>query len=288
VRDALSVIGESKIATHEEPAARDRSNYIVRLDLTGDGMPGHYEQMWTRTEEKLNFELCCIPFFTYGLSLRDSFAITGSDGAYRVVSKGGHRTIRIAVQDQGEPPEIEVDRVLTTILFTDIVGSTERAAQEGDHRWGQILEAHHRAVRAELRRYRGVESDTAGDGFFATFDGPARAIRCACAIRDSVRAAGVEIRAGSTRARSRSSETPTAAWGCTSAPASVPRPGPARCSSPGRSSIWSSAPESRSPSAVSTSSRASPDAGSSSRSTAELRMESLSQRGGSTPYGIDT
>jgi class 3 adenylate cyclase len=96
----------------------------------------------------------------------------------------------------GEPPEIEVDRVLTTILFTDIVGSTERAAQEGDHRWGQILEAHHQAVRAELRRYRGIEIDTAGDGFFATFDGPARAIRCACAIRDSVRAAGVEIRAG--------------------------------------------------------------------------------------------
>jgi class 3 adenylate cyclase/pimeloyl-ACP methyl ester carboxylesterase len=96
----------------------------------------------------------------------------------------------------GEPPEIEVDRVLTTILFTDIVGSTQRAAQEGDHRWKQILEAHHHAVRAELRRYRGTEIDTAGDGFFATFDGPARAVRCACAIRDSVRAAGVEIRAG--------------------------------------------------------------------------------------------
>jgi class 3 adenylate cyclase len=96
----------------------------------------------------------------------------------------------------GEPPAIEIDRVLTTILFTDIVGSTQRAAQEGDQRWGQILEAHHQAVRAELRRYRGIEIDTAGDGFFATFDGPARAIRCACAIRDNVRAAGVEIRAG--------------------------------------------------------------------------------------------
>jgi class 3 adenylate cyclase len=96
----------------------------------------------------------------------------------------------------GERPPIEVDRVLTTILFTDIVGSTERAAQEGDRRWGQILEAHHQAVRAELRRYRGVEIDTAGDGFFATFDGPARAIRCACAVRDSVRSAGVEIRVG--------------------------------------------------------------------------------------------
>ena len=96
----------------------------------------------------------------------------------------------------GEPPQVEVDRVLTTVLFTDIVGSTERAVQEGDHRWNQILQAHHQIVRAELRRYRGSEIDTAGDGFFATFDGPARAIRCACAIRDGVRAAGVEIRAG--------------------------------------------------------------------------------------------
>lgn len=96
----------------------------------------------------------------------------------------------------GEPPEVEIDRILTTVLFTDIVGSTERAVLEGDHRWKEILEAHHRAVRAELRRFRGVEIDTAGDGFFATFDGPARAIRCACAIRDSVRTAGVEIRAG--------------------------------------------------------------------------------------------
>lgn len=96
----------------------------------------------------------------------------------------------------GELPEIEVDRILTTILFTDIVGSTERAAQEGDRRWRQILEAHHDIVRTELRRHRGIEIDTAGDGFFATFDGPARAIRCACAIRDGVRAAGVEIRAG--------------------------------------------------------------------------------------------
>jgi class 3 adenylate cyclase len=94
------------------------------------------------------------------------------------------------------PMEAEVERLLTTVLFTDIVGSTERAANEGDHRWGQILAAHHKVVRAELRRYRGVEIDTAGDGFFATFDGPARAVRCACAIRDGVKAAGVEIRAG--------------------------------------------------------------------------------------------
>jgi hypothetical protein len=94
------VIDESKIATHEEPAGRQRSNYIIRLDLTADGSPGHYEQMWTRTDDRVRHELCCIPFFTYGLSLGDVITLTDIDGAYRVESKSGHRTIRIAVQDQ--------------------------------------------------------------------------------------------------------------------------------------------------------------------------------------------
>ena len=74
----------------------------------------------------------------------------------------------------------EPDRVLTTILFTDLVGSTARAAELGDSRWKALLDAHHRIVRRELERFRGEEIDTAGDGFLATFDGPARAIRCAC------------------------------------------------------------------------------------------------------------
>ena len=94
------MIDESKIATHDEPAARGRSNYIVRLDLGADGLPGHYEQMWTRTDDKQQHELCCIPFFTYGLSLGDVITLTDPDGAYRVEAKSGHRTIRIAVQDQ--------------------------------------------------------------------------------------------------------------------------------------------------------------------------------------------
>jgi hypothetical protein len=76
VRGAVSVIDESKIATHDEPAARERSNYIVRLDLTADGLPGHYEQMWTRTDDRQRHELCCIPFFTYGLSLGDVITLT--------------------------------------------------------------------------------------------------------------------------------------------------------------------------------------------------------------------
>lgn len=90
----------------------------------------------------------------------------------------------------------ESDRVLATVLLTDIVGSSERAAELGDRRWRELLEAHHALVRGELARWRGREVDTAGDGFLATFDGPARAIRCACAIRDGLHALGVEIRAG--------------------------------------------------------------------------------------------
>ena len=90
----------------------------------------------------------------------------------------------------------EADRVLATVLFTDIVGATERAASLGDRRWHDLLDGHHALVRRELARFRGREIDTAGDGFFATFDGPARAVRCACAISDVVRSLGIEIRAG--------------------------------------------------------------------------------------------
>lgn len=88
------------------------------------------------------------------------------------------------------------DRVLATVLFTDLVGSTAQANELGDRRWRDLLEQHHAAVRGELTRFDGRELDTAGDGFFATFDGPARAIRCARAIVDAVRRLGLEVRAG--------------------------------------------------------------------------------------------
>jgi class 3 adenylate cyclase len=96
----------------------------------------------------------------------------------------------------GDRPLVVPNTVLTTVLFTDIVGSTERAWELGDRAWCELLERHHGLVRRELARFRGVERDTAGDGFFATFDGPARAIRCAQAILDSVEAVGLELRAG--------------------------------------------------------------------------------------------
>ena len=86
--------------------------------------------------------------------------------------------------------------MLATVLFTDIVGSTAKAAELGDRRWRELLQQHHAAIRSELARFRGHEIDTAGDGFFASFDGPARAIRCACAISQSVRRVGLELRAG--------------------------------------------------------------------------------------------
>ena len=90
----------------------------------------------------------------------------------------------------------DLDRSLATVLFTDIVGSTQKADQLGDRRWRDLLDEHHARIRRLLERFRGIEVDTAGDGFFATFDGPARAVRSACAIRDAVRDIGIEIRAG--------------------------------------------------------------------------------------------
>ena len=92
--------------------------------------------------------------------------------------------------------EIEFERILATVLFTDIVGSTSKATEVGDRRWKELVEQHHTTVRALVGRYRGHEVDTAGDGFFATFDGPARAIRCAMSIVEAVRELGLEVRAG--------------------------------------------------------------------------------------------
>jgi pimeloyl-ACP methyl ester carboxylesterase/class 3 adenylate cyclase len=96
----------------------------------------------------------------------------------------------------GERRAGESDRVLATVLFADIAGSTERAAQLGDSRWHELLDGFYGVARRQLERFRGREVDTAGDGFFAAFDGPARAIRCAAAIGSGVRSLGLEVRAG--------------------------------------------------------------------------------------------
>jgi class 3 adenylate cyclase len=96
----------------------------------------------------------------------------------------------------GERRRLEPDRVLATVMFTDIVGSTQRAADVGDGRWRELRDNWHTMMRKELAAFRGREVDTAGDGLLATFDGPARAIRCACSVRERVHALGLQVRIG--------------------------------------------------------------------------------------------
>jgi class 3 adenylate cyclase len=91
---------------------------------------------------------------------------------------------------------VDLDTVLTTVLFTDIVRSTEHMASLGDRRWKELVEMHHAVIRHTLARWQGVEVDTAGDGFYATFDGPARGIRCALEIAERVHDLGVDVRSG--------------------------------------------------------------------------------------------
>jgi pimeloyl-ACP methyl ester carboxylesterase len=113
---------------------------------------------------------------------------------------GDWESVVAAIRDFVEPVCLDsaqpYESVLATVLFTDLVGSTAKAVELGDRRWRELLEQHHARTRAQLARFRGVELDTAGDGFFARFDGPARAIRCACAVRDAVTELGLEVRAG--------------------------------------------------------------------------------------------
>ncbi len=96
----------------------------------------------------------------------------------------------------GERPVLEVERILTTVFFTDIVGSTAQAVSLGDRRWRSLLDAHDRAVREQLRRFRGKEINTTGDGFVASFDGPARAIRCAQGAIEATARLGLQLRVG--------------------------------------------------------------------------------------------
>jgi class 3 adenylate cyclase len=119
-------------------------------------------------------------------------------GVYTWADDGAHDAAMEATRKfvSGLEERAETSRVLATVLFTDIVGSTELMSRMGDSGWRDLLQRHHAAVRRELSRYRGRELDTAGDGFFAAFDGPARAVHAAAAIRDSLRALGIDVRVG--------------------------------------------------------------------------------------------
>jgi class 3 adenylate cyclase len=120
-----------------------------------------------------------------------------SEGDVNFVGDQGRRVVGEVVEFiTGERPSVEVDRVLTTVLFTDIVGSTERLSAMGDRSWRAVLDAHDHTVREQLRRHGGREINTTGDGFVASFDGPAREIRCARDIIEAATRIGIDIRAG--------------------------------------------------------------------------------------------
>jgi uncharacterized protein (TIGR00369 family) len=118
-----------------------------------------------------------------------------TDSAGNVVATGSQTSLFIP-RHRRTPPGVEPERVLATVLFTDIVGSTEAAERLGDARWRALLEEHHGLVRKQLQLFKGKEVKTTGDGFLATFDSPGRAVQCARAIREGVRRLGLGIRAG--------------------------------------------------------------------------------------------
>ena len=161
VRDILPTIHVPTLILHREQDSPEHNRYLA------EHIPG---AEWVRLAGSEH-----IPF------LGDQDSVTNEI----------QRFVR-SVQDE----ESALDRLLATVLFTDIVGSTDTAARLGDREWRTLVERHHATVRGWLGRYRGTEIDTAGDGFFATFDGPARAAKCASAIVQAVRPLGIEVRAG--------------------------------------------------------------------------------------------
>jgi pimeloyl-ACP methyl ester carboxylesterase len=139
--------------------------------------------------------------FAFGRYLAEHIAdarLVEIEGVDHFFYQGDADRILSAVQESvtGERDAPEDDRVLATVLFTDIVGPTEKATSLGDQAWGDLLARHHAVVRRQIVQFRGREIATAGDGFLALFDGPARGVRCGLAIRDAVRPLGLELRAG--------------------------------------------------------------------------------------------
>jgi class 3 adenylate cyclase len=136
--------------------------------------------------DRANYVASLIP----GAELQEIQGRAGSEDEARAIAEQLRRFVGV------ERPPTELDTILSTILFTDIVDSTQKQSSLGDHGWKKLIERHHVFVREALERWRGVEIDTAGDGFYASFDGPARAIRCAQDVCRRVRDLGIEIRAG--------------------------------------------------------------------------------------------
>jgi class 3 adenylate cyclase len=167
-------------------------------------------EMWWEIDFRAILSSVCVPTLVMGpedAAEETAYLAARISGARQVVIPGNDHlgwagetdavtnAIRDFISEVGDE-EAEFDRVLATVLFTDIVGSTAYAASIGDRRWNSIRTEHDRIVRSHLTRFRGREIKTMGDGFLATFDGPARAIRCSLALAAAVRRLGIEIRAG--------------------------------------------------------------------------------------------
>ena len=202
------ILRDSSRSLYEDPREREMFANWLRVGAS-PSVAYALNRAWFETDLREILPAVRVPTLVlYRRSLAEQLAL---DVAERIP---GARALRVSGEDYGEvylseeiPEEIErfvageqipdvPESVLATILFTDIVASSARAAELGDLAWRELLARHHALVRRELTRYRGEEKDTAGDGFFATFDGPARAIRCASAIVDGVQEVGLEVRAG--------------------------------------------------------------------------------------------
>jgi class 3 adenylate cyclase len=205
------------IRTHvPSPAGDERSGRaLVSLFMNTQGIGASLEESRRLSRTDLRGILPSITVPTLVLHREGNEVNPASSGRYLAEHIAGAEYIEIPgrdtqpwLGDQGpifeaierflgvEPPTAASDRRLATVLFTDIVGSTEKQAELGDHGWRELVERHHAVVRESLTRWHGVENDTAGDGFYATFDGPARAIRCALEVAERVLDLGIRVRAG--------------------------------------------------------------------------------------------
>jgi class 3 adenylate cyclase len=189
-----------------------RTSTMIRSSATPRTAAAQYDYLLRRLDVRPALPLIQVP--TLVLNARDSVLFPAAQGRYLTDHIEGAKFVELTAPDMGfmadsaatiagevaefltgERP-VEIDRILATVLFSDIVDSTATAASLGDRRWRALLDAHDRAARQQLRRFRGREIKTTGDGFNASFDGPARAIRCAEAILEATRALGIEVRAG--------------------------------------------------------------------------------------------
>jgi len=190
----------------------ERASTMMRSAATPRTAAAQYDYLLRRLDVRSALSLIQVP--TLVLSARDSLVFPAAQGRYLADHIEGAKFVELTGSDTGLIAEsaatiageiaefltgdrpVEIERILATVLFSDIVDSTATASSLGDRRWRSLLDAHNRAVREQLRRFHGREINTTGDGFIASFDGPARAIRCAQAILDATRALGITVRAG--------------------------------------------------------------------------------------------